>query len=162
MIEAFFVSLDASDLAEHLQSQQDTEIAQLERMKKWKANLASMDRKARYRTKNRALLRHKQGMRRAAMLNAIPPWLTKSQELRILRRHEKAVEKEFWSQIPYDVHHSVPLCGKCSDTGEHTACGLHVPWNLQVLPREENQSIGTRFEHESGFDFYNGDNSRPF
>ncbi|SFN49628.1 hypothetical protein SAMN04487859_103225 [Roseovarius lutimaris] len=153
MIEAFFASIDASDLAEHLQSQQGIETAQLVRMKEWQATLTSMERKARYRAKNRALLRHKQGMRRAAKLNAIPPWLTKTQERQILRLHEKAVEREFWSQIPHDLHHSSPLCGKSSASDDVAACGLHVPWNLEVLTREENLSLGARLDGDSSIPF---------
>ncbi|WP_353331632.1 hypothetical protein [Phaeobacter sp. NW0010-22] len=153
MIEAFFASLDASDFAEQLQSQLSIEVAQRQRMTEWKANLASMDRKARYRAKNRALLRHKQGMRRAAKLNAIPPWLTRNQERQILRLHEKAVELEFWSLIPHDLHHSSPLCGKSRASGDIAACGLHVPWNLEVLTREENLNLGARLEGDSSIPF---------
>lgn len=153
MIESFFASLGAPDLAEHVESQQNIETAQLERMREWRANLSSMDRKARYRAKNRALLRHKQGMRRAAELNAIPAWLTKNQERQILRLHEKAVEREFWSRIPHDVHHSVPLRGKDCNTGDDAACGLHVPWNLEVLTREENLQLGARLDEECSMPF---------
>ena len=166
MIDNYFASIDASDLAEHLQEQQNIEIAQLEHMREWEAGLASMDRKTRYRAKNKALLRHKQAMRRAAMLNAVPPWLTQEQEQKILRLHEKAVEKEFWSKVPHDVHHSIPLCGKCNETNSTTVCGLHVPWNLEVIERKENLSIGAKFDSMGGFtsNLEHGDdgNSIPF
>lgn len=162
MVGTFFASLDAPDFAEHLQSQMDTEIAQLERMQEWKANLATLDCKARYREKNRALLRHKQAMRRAIQHNAKPSWLTKDHERQILRLHEKAVDREFWTKIPHDVHHSVPLCAKCDETGEDIACGMHVPWNLEVLPREENLDLGALLDSKARFGFEDGDNSIPF
>lgn len=69
---------------------------------------------------------------------ATPKWLTKSQlediqKMYWLRDDIKAVTGEL-----YQVDHIVPIKGK-------NICGLHVPWNLQILPAEVNNSKGNRY-----------------
>ena len=71
---------------------------------------------------------------------ARPASLTKEQSDEIknfywLARDLKAVTGE-----EYHVDHIVPLNGK-------TICGLHVPWNLQVLPADINLSKGNRYDN---------------
>lgn len=73
----------------------------------------------------------REAYRRAQQLQATPPWLTsehKEQIKAIYRLRDQLTET---SGIIYHVDHIDPLV---SDV----LCGLHVPWNLQVITAEEN------------------------
>lgn len=52
--------------------------------------------------------------------------------------HKRAIT-EIYSNRPLGCHvdHIFPLKA-VNENGEHVACGLHVPWNLQYLPAKEN------------------------
>lgn len=71
--------------------------------------------------------------RRARLHQATPGWLTKNDRMWInwFYRHSKKLEEV--TGIKYHVDHIEPLNGKRSS-------GLHVPWNLQVIPAKENLS----------------------
>lgn len=75
----------------------------------------------------------KQMERVARKLNATPSWLTKEQREEIDQLYWLAKDLRSVSGQDYHVDHIVPLKGK-------NVCGLHVPWNLQVLPSDLNLS----------------------
>lgn len=66
--------------------------------------------------------------RRAAMLSAIPPWVDKSALVTIYEHCRKITHE---TGVQHHVDHIIPLRSKI-------VCGLHVPWNLQVIPAIEN------------------------
>lgn len=68
---------------------------------------------------------------RATKLKATPKWLTKEHLKEIEKFYIKAKELELETNIKYHVDHIVPLQGE-------TVSGLHVPWNLRVIPAEDN------------------------
>lgn len=74
---------------------------------------------------------------RAKKLQATPLWLNDSQIEEILDFHTSAKMFQLYTGVDYQVDHIVPLQGE-------TVCGLHVPWNLQLLPSFENQSKSNR------------------
>lgn len=69
--------------------------------------------------------------RRSAKLNATPSWLTKKQLLEIEELYLCARMFRLYTGQEYHVDHIVPLQGE-------NVCGLHVPWNLQVITAKEN------------------------
>lgn len=76
--------------------------------------------------------------RHAAKLQRTPPWLTKKQYKEIEEFYVLAKELQWLSEEPLQVDHIVPLQGK-------KVSGLHVPWNLQILPRSINYSKHNKF-----------------
>ena len=68
---------------------------------------------------------------RSKKRNAMPSWLTESQISQIRDMYWVAKDLRAISGQEYHVDHIVPLNGK-------GVCGLHVPWNLQILPADLN------------------------
>lgn len=72
---------------------------------------------------------------------ATPKWLKKADILAIRHLYQIAITMTRTTGIPYVVDHIIPL--------QHDAvCGLHVPWNLRVITREENATKSNKLPPE--------------
>lgn len=90
-----------------------------------------------YQVNNRAKVNSYNSYRRALELQATPKWLTASHKLHMECKYSLATMLSKHTAEQHHVDHIVPLNGK-------TVCGLHVPWNLQVLTAKANQSKSNR------------------
>ena len=75
---------------------------------------------------------------------ATPKWLTRRQKGEIRQLYQIAITMTQTTGEQYVVDHIVPLRSEF-------VCGLHVPWNLRVITREENlaksnQLVDTPFD----------------
>lgn len=75
----------------------------------------------------------RQRLYKARAKQATPTWLTAEHKSTILSFYKEAARITALTGIQFHVDHIVPLNGK-------RVSGLHVPWNLQVLPFYENIS----------------------
>lgn len=69
-------------------------------------------------------------LRRERQRNSVPKWLTQEQRKEIELIYINCPEG-------MQVDHIIPIAGK-------EVCGLHVPWNLQYLTKEENCKKGNK------------------
>ena len=90
-----------------------------------------------YQINNRAKVNSYNSLRRALELKATPSWLTNEQKSQIDSIYWLARLQQELNDEQYHVDHIVPLRGK-------TVCGLHVPWNLQVMSAKENLNKGNK------------------
>ena len=76
--------------------------------------------------------------RRAGVDRASPSWVDKKQIEVIYKKCKQLSEA---TGIKHHVDHIVPLKNKI-------VCGLHVPWNLQIIPAEDNLKKRNKFSHD--------------
>jgi ribosomal protein L3 len=91
-----------------------------------------------YAKANRGKLNAKWMQRDAAKKCRTPSWLDSQMKQQIEVEYSLAAWCTEVMNEPYHVDHIVPLQGK-------TVSGLHVPWNLQVLPAKLNQQKSNHF-----------------
>jgi len=69
--------------------------------------------------------------RRARFKQATPKWLTAEQKKEIRDKYLEAQQLIRKTGKRFEVDHMEPILGE-------DVCGLHVPWNLQILLKEDN------------------------
>ena len=84
-----------------------------------------------YRINNPDYHKVKCNARRRRHREATPAWLTKEQKDNIKQLYIEAQKLTKLTGVRYEVDHIIPLTND-------SVCGLHVPWNLQVIPKLEN------------------------
>lgn len=94
---------------------------------------------ARWRKDNPERIAALASARRSAKAERTPPWLSEEQHEEILEYFIEAARLSDATGIDHHVDHIVPLRGK-------SVCGLHVPWNMQVLTATENLKKNNRHE----------------
>lgn len=80
---------------------------------------------------NKATYLYYSKLRKLTQKQRTPRWLNREQKKQILEFYKESRRLQDETGVTYHVDHIIPLCGK-------TVCGLHVPWNLQVLEGKEN------------------------
>lgn len=90
-----------------------------------------------YYQNNRGYYRYQLSKYRSCKLYATPQWLSSSQIKDIIQIYKDAKSLEWLNNEPIHVDHIIPLQGK-------NVCGLHVPWNLQLLTASKNFSKGNK------------------
>ena len=92
-----------------------------------------------YAKETAAMFNARSSRRRAAKLKRTLPWLTEEQLNEIQEVYTLAKELQWLSEEKLEVDHIVPLQGE-------NVSGLHVPWNLQILPKSHNLSKKNKFK----------------
>lgn len=82
-------------------------------------------------SQNRPTYLHYSKLRKYRISCASPSWLTSEMLAQIRDVYKESRRLTDTTGVVHEVDHIVPLNGE-------TVCGLHVPWNLRVLTKEEN------------------------
>ena len=90
-----------------------------------------------YYQKNKQYYITKGHLRAKGVRQAKPKWLTEEHKFMLDEIYELRDLRSSLTGVTHHVDHIVPLRGE-------NCCGLHVPWNLQVIPATENLSKSNR------------------
>ncbi len=112
-----------------------------ERAKRWREKNPEWSRSntKEWRQKNKAYVAAYVAERYALNKKAVAAWTDVDMQRKILELYETAAKLTQATNIQHQVDHIVPLRGK-------TVCGLHVWWNLRVVPASQNKNKSAKFD----------------
>lgn len=107
------------------------------RRRYWEANKEKLNaRKRQWKKENRDRVCAHTRARQAGLNKATPAWVDREALAAVYTLRQKVQDH---TGIEHHVDHIIPL--------KHpNVCGLHVPWNLQVITAEENMRKGCKLE----------------
>lgn len=77
--------------------------------------------------------------RRVKRSKSMSKWLTKEHKQEIKDYYQVAQMLTEVTNIQYHVDHIIPIM-------HDKVCGLHVPWNLQILTEQDNRTKSNKFD----------------
>jgi len=95
------------------------------------------DRHKQHYANNKPYYIAKDAERRARKIKATPCWLSQEDRDQIRRIYDVRQKVSERTGVEHHVDHILPLKGE-------NICGLHVPWNLAIIPAEMNLSKGNK------------------
>ena len=116
------------------------QVAVKENKRSW--DIKNQEHRKAYRTSNKSRYAAHAMKRYVRTKLSQPSWLSESQLKEIEVFYWLAADLKIVSGETYHVDHIIPLQGK-------NVCGLHVPWNLQVLPADVNIRKSNKHEGEN-------------
>jgi len=93
---------------------------------------------SRWQKNNKGKVNANTACRHTAKMNRQPNWLTKEDKEYIKCLYQLSAMRSRESGVKWNVDHVVPLQGE-------NVSGLHVPWNLQVIPASDNFKKNNKF-----------------
>jgi 5-methylcytosine-specific restriction endonuclease McrA len=92
----------------------------------------------RHKAANPEMYKELTNARRRRYREATPSWLSAEQKLEIRFHYRMAIALSRATGMPHAVDHIVPIQGE-------DVCGMHVPWNMQVITQDENLKKSNKF-----------------
>lgn len=125
VLSDFFV--ESEDGFRHVRIDQDIAQMRLAQKNHWATKLSRHERTA------------IQAARNAQKNQATPRWLSDDDRRLIIEIYSRSSIVTASTGIKHEVDHIVPIRSS-------VVCGLHVPWNLRILPATENRKKSNKFE----------------